>query len=556
LLASALLIVAGCGSGEADQPAPSPSRTPSASPTAQTEELTLDRWLAPGEFATQTTTYQLEDLTIPGLPAPVEVEAQVIGPVGAEGPAPLVVLMHGYTASCWTPDGGEITTDWPCPKGMEPVPSAEGFTFLQQRLASQGYLTASLRANGVNALATDLQEGAGSQERAELVNRHLAAWASGEVSLGEAWPAADLGSVLLVGHSRGGEGVDRATTDGPADAAWAVRGEVLLGPTGFEPPGESRVPVVAIAGYCDGDVGMAPAQRYVDRDAPAGLLRSSVVVQGANHNFFNAEWVPGESTVPDGYDDAFDEAGQIDPMCDPEGSVRLTPAAQQDVAMRLLGVAAAGLLRGDAAAVAALDGRLAVPGGGALIWVSAVGSGRTTLRMGEAYTATAAGGVVAEACRGVSETEDPGDCGAFDGEGSSVHWPAAFRGLPTGEFLRVHWEEPDGEVGLDLVEPLDLGAAESLELRVAVAPEGAPVRLGVGVTDSAGNRAELGEVLLDALPGGPRIPSRRWGQQVAVPLPGTGAVELGGVRSIWLAPRSERGALWVIDVSSRPAQSW
>ena len=64
-----------------------------------------------------------------------------------------------------------------------------------------------------------------------------------------------------------------------------------------------------------------------------------------------------------------------------------------------------------------------------------------------------------------------------------------------------------------------------------------------------------GEVSLDALPGGSWIPSRRWGQQVALPLAGTGAIDLGGVRSIWLAPRSERGALWVIDVSSRPAQS-
>ena len=212
---------------------------------------------------------------------------QVVGPVGATGDLPLVVLLHGYNASCWNPADGSSTTDWPCTEEYEPIPSWEGFTYLQERLASQGFLTVSLSAHGVNVMASNLGFGAGAAERAALVNHHLDAWASSDVPGMEAWPDVDMDSVLLVGHSRGGEGVDQAVAHRPSSARWSVAGEVLIAPTAFLPAERGFAPVVTLTGYCDGDVGPGAQQRFVDRPADAAMLRSSIILDGANHNFFN-----------------------------------------------------------------------------------------------------------------------------------------------------------------------------------------------------------------------------------------------------------------------------
>ena len=49
--------------------------------------------------------------------------------------------------------------------------------------------------------------------------------------------------------------------------------------------------------FCDGDVCDLQGQRFTDtaRDLTTGdtSLKSSVLVMGANHNFFNTEWTPG-----------------------------------------------------------------------------------------------------------------------------------------------------------------------------------------------------------------------------------------------------------------------
>ena len=54
--------------------------------------------------------------------------------------------------------------------------------------------------------------------------------------------------------------------------------------------------------YCDGDVYDLQGQRFTDvaRDlAPDDTsLKSSVMVLGANHNFFNTEWTPGIAAAP------------------------------------------------------------------------------------------------------------------------------------------------------------------------------------------------------------------------------------------------------------------
>ncbi len=546
LLAATL---AGCTGGT--PVAQDPSLTPSSPSPSEADAVAAA--VAPGPLDTVEASYQLPDVRIPGLRAPVEVEGHVVGPVGAEGPLPLAVLLHGYTASCWNPQDGSSTTDWPCIDGYEPIPSWRGFDYLQRRLASQGILTVSLSANGVNVMATEMDDDAGAAARAALVAHHLDAWAAGEVAGVEQWPDVDADNVLLVGHSRGGEGVDRATRDRPADAGWTVRGEVLVAPTAFEPGERGAVPVVGMTGYCDGDVGPGSAQRYVDRPADAALLRSAVIVEGANHNFFNAEWVPGDSVVPGAFDDAYLEGGEIEPLCAPDAPTRLTATEQQDVAARILGLAASAFLRGEQAAADVLDGRVAMPTApGTTARVSAIGRGRTTLAYGEGFTGAGEGAVSVEPCDGISETEDPGDCGAFTGEGVSVHWPAISRDPEVREYLTVTWPRAEGAARLDLVAPVDLSAAAGLSARIALAPEGSPAAFDLALRDASGGTVTLPAGSIEAFPEGELLPSRRWGQQLDVSLAGVTGVDLTRITAISVVPRTPQGRAWIIDVSALP----
>lgn len=510
--------------------------------------------MIPGPFDTLESTYRLEDLAIEGLARRVEVEGHVVGPVGAEDPLPLVVLLHGYNGSCWRADDGSSTADWPCPRGYEPIPHWQGFSYLQERLASQGYLTVSLSANGVNVLATDRSRGAGAPERSALVRHHLDSWAAGDIPGLDAWPAVDADSVLLVGHSRGGDGVDRAIADRPSGADWTVRGEVLIAPSGIATLPSGSVPVVAMTGYCDGDVGIAPGQFAVDRPTDPALLRSSIIVGGANHNFFNSEWVPQTSTVPGGADDAYDEAAEVDRLCTPGSTTRLSAGEQQDVAAAVLGLSAAALLRDDSAAADVLDGRVPIPlADDAQVWVSATGRGRTTLAHDTDYGGMGTGGMMVEPCDGVSETEDPGACGRLTGEGTSVHWPDAYRDPEVRRFLELTWSTPGGAAVLDLAEPLDLSRSEAVEARIAMAPEGPPVRFEVVLTDASGASASLPSTHeLVALPEGSLIRSRRWGQRMLAPLEDAVGVDLTRVTRVSLVPGSGPGRAWIIDISALP----
>ena len=64
---------------------------------------------------------------------------------------PLVLFLHGRHATCYYPGpDASVTGDWPCPEGTLPIPSHLGYRYAAEILASQGYLTVSISANGVN----------------------------------------------------------------------------------------------------------------------------------------------------------------------------------------------------------------------------------------------------------------------------------------------------------------------------------------------------------------------------------------------------------------------
>ena len=166
-----------------------------------------------------------------------------------------------------------------------------------------------------------------------------------------------------------------------------------VGATAFDPVARSRTAVVNMSGDCDTEVGPSLGQLYVDRaaDSPA-LLRSSVLIGGANHNFFNTEWDQATSVSGTGGDDVLGDSDQSGPRCRPGSTTRLTAAEQQETLARGLTLTSAALLSEEAAARDVLDGRVAFPAVRDLsVWVTATGGGRTTLLPGDGFAAGASG---------------------------------------------------------------------------------------------------------------------------------------------------------------------
>ncbi|GAB3840857.1 hypothetical protein GCM10029963_10470 [Micromonospora andamanensis] len=327
----------------------------------------------PGPYRQVTGEYALPDVKLPEFPEKVEMRAVVVAPVGASGVRPLALFLHGRHAFCYR--GDEYgPQQWPCPAGAEPIPSHRGYLQAQRLLASQGYLTVSISANGINGQDWAAEDG-GAQARSDLVRLHLAKWAdwagtgrAGAPGIVRAAPRADLSRVFLVGHSRGGEGVSRAAMDSltppptsqdgyPGRVRWTIRGMLLIGPTLFGHNPVPDVPAVTILPGCDGDVYDQQGQLFVDETRDIGdsrALRSALYMIGANHNFFNTEWTPGQSVAPS--NDDFSTIGGPDPVCSPGTATRLTATQQQTAGATYIAAAARLFVAGDDRVRPLLDG--------------------------------------------------------------------------------------------------------------------------------------------------------------------------------------------------------
>ena len=113
-------------------------------------------------------------------------------------------------------------------------------------MASQGYETVSLRMNGINAQDYQVPDG-GAAARATIIQSHLTYWTTIAAD-----HQVDLQQVVLVGHSRGGEGADRASIQIPLTAPYRVVGQVLIAPTDFAAQTAPYIPTVTLLPYCDG----------------------------------------------------------------------------------------------------------------------------------------------------------------------------------------------------------------------------------------------------------------------------------------------------------------
>ena len=92
----------------------------------------------------------------------------------ANGPYPMVVMLHGRHAPCYDLTTGVGNAAWPCPAGFAPVTSYKGYDYIASLLASHGIIAVSISANAINA--GDDMVGGGYAERAELIQRHLDQW--------------------------------------------------------------------------------------------------------------------------------------------------------------------------------------------------------------------------------------------------------------------------------------------------------------------------------------------------------------------------------------------
>jgi hypothetical protein len=304
----------------------------------------------PGPFATSRIEYNLGDtaFTPPGpppFPGPVEINAVVHYPTDlSSGPFPLIIFMHGRHATCY--QGGSAFLEWPCAPGHQSITSYQGYEYMQGILASNGYIVASVGANGINARDNSVND-LGMLARAQTIQYHLDLWNTWNTVGGAPFedPNLFLGKVNMnnigtMGHSRGGEGVARhfVYNRDVLGNPYTINAVLPLAPVDFQRPDVDRVPMEMLVGYCDGDVSdLQGAHFYDDVRYTAGdpTPKHNTLTMGANHNFFNTVWTPGIG-LPGAADDwtAFVGGGSNDPWCGTvAGNHRLTAAQQRAVGL-------------------------------------------------------------------------------------------------------------------------------------------------------------------------------------------------------------------------------
>ncbi|WP_344412204.1 hypothetical protein [Amycolatopsis minnesotensis] len=295
----------------------------------------------PGRYRTTRADYDFGDtaLTLSGLGGKaVEERAAVWMPV-ASGERPVAIFLHGRHEACYDAAAGTVDNDhWPCASGFAPVPSYRGYDRAAEALASQGYVVVSISADGINVYDNPSRNDLGASARGQLVLDHLDLLAKANAGRAPGVSPSlrgklDLNDVGLMGHSRGGEGVVKAALMNAAlPHPYGIKAVLPLAPTNFTREALPDVPMAAVLPYCDGDVSDDEGQHYYDDSRYAGrdnVMRASLLVMGANHNFFNTEWTPGSSAAP-AQDDWQDEK---DPTCgsDSPTTIRLTGAQQNQV---------------------------------------------------------------------------------------------------------------------------------------------------------------------------------------------------------------------------------
>ncbi len=532
----------------------------------------------PGPYAVQRLDYDLGDtaVTLSGLSdLPVELRSAVYAPAGAKGARPVVVFLHGRHSACYNPTTRQTNnTNWPCASGFIPIDSYLGYTETAEALATHGYVVVSVSANGINAKDASFTDDNGALARGQLVMDHLDLLKKWNSTAGH--PLAgrlDLSNVGLMGHSRGGEGVvEAALLNSETKHPYGIRAVLPLAPVDFGRPTLPEVPMTVLLPYCDGDVSNQQGQHFYDDtrySVPDNVLRTSLMIMGANHNFFNTEWTPGVSIAPsnDDWSPATDE------VCGSASPSRLTAAEQRAVGTAYL----AGFFRlaqgGETAFLPLFDGTNGtVPSAGrAVVYAQAQQPGARRLDLapleGPADDVSVTGFDLGAYCYGVAARVRPGDtpCSATTATSKVPHWtPATFApSVPISPVLRLQWSaasvSPEVRVDLGPGEG-NVTKYDALTFRAARDETAAgDVDLDVTVVDRRGATAtvRVGDVspALTPFPSSANTTNgisrlgKTWLRTVRLPLDALTGVDLHSVRTVSVRPATVTGGVYLSDLA-------
>jgi hypothetical protein len=321
ILASLIFILVVAGAALAQVPDPG---TPGPLPVTREEYNFGDTAFQPSNF-----------------PGPVELRASIHYPTNLPGgPYPVIVFLHGRHATCFK--GNTQLLQWPCTdNGSAPIPSFQGYDYISEVLASNGYVVVSVSANGVNAVDNAVFD-LGALARAELMQKHLDILKTFNTTGGAPFGTKfvgkfDLTRVGTMGHSRGGEGVvQHYVLNNSLGAPYGIKAVFPLAPVDFNRPNVNNAALNVMLPYCDGDVADLQGVHFYD-DARYNVPGDNSpkhyeLVMGANHNFFNTIWSPDSSVFPGAVDDwtKFVPGGNSDSHCGGgKTSQRLTEAQQR-----------------------------------------------------------------------------------------------------------------------------------------------------------------------------------------------------------------------------------
>lgn len=331
LYLSISLILSGCGGDSSSDNPPPAAKT---EPDPITNTVAADA-ATTGAYGVSENEYQFGRMTVVDNKNSDSYETNIHGyiqyPEGEAGPFPLVLFLHGRHGTCY--DGRGIDDD-DCDN---PIPSYRGYQYISENLASHGYAVISVDANDINDHDSSPGNGdTGALARAMLVVRHLDEFRTinqaGGNGLDNLMGKLDMSRIGIMGHSRGGEGVNQTVLYNRAqpEPPQHHRG-VRPGPTDYNTQTVSNVTFLSLAGYCDGDVEdlmgnfAYDTSRYaVDNDPYA---KFQLIPMGANHNYYNTVWTA--DTRPDDWT-ILDSDGD-DPWCgeNAAGNGRDTPEMQQ-----------------------------------------------------------------------------------------------------------------------------------------------------------------------------------------------------------------------------------
>jgi hypothetical protein len=278
----------------------------------------------PGPYEVTRRVYDLGDQVFQpsDLGGKVEITADVHFPTGLpDGPYPLVLFLHGNHAACFK--GNDWSYRWPCKDTWEPLPNYTGYDYVASRLASYGYVVVSVSGNGVNVLGNVVDD-SGMRQRGELLEEHLDLWKHWSTVGGDPFGTkfvdnVDMTRIGTMGHSRGGEGVVwQVIVDRERPNPYGIDAVLPLAPVDFTRATINDVSLAVMLPYCDGDVSdlqgihfYDDARYLVDGDRSP---KHAITVFGANHNFFNTVWTPGNG-YPGAFDDGLNECeGRLRPV--------------------------------------------------------------------------------------------------------------------------------------------------------------------------------------------------------------------------------------------------